>query len=273
MCQEAYAVCAASSYFFNCIILDILKWTTVRCFKQVKDSSPFTHTSHKLLRSTDTPERSFEDKAEVRVVPKPVATASQDKTPRCKNYGCQCEFDESSNHEAACRHHKSPPVFHDTRKWWSCCEGTKVYSFDELFQIPGCQVGAHSLQPPPQEVERKAAISEATSKALKMHEEAEKPVQGRAPPPTQVFKPSEPPEKKQPNRPPLPVGRARCRHYGCQNEYATADNGESACRYHAQAPVFHEGTKSWPCCNVKKWDFDEFLAVPGCCTGPHEPSD
>ena len=45
---------------------------------------------------------------------------------RCKNFGCQCEFDETDNHEGACRHHVEPPIFHDTRKWWSCCEGASA---------------------------------------------------------------------------------------------------------------------------------------------------
>ena len=64
-----------------------------------------------------------------------------------------------------------------------------------------------------------------------------------------------------------------CKHFGCQVEYSIADNGPTSCRYHASAPVFHEGIKKWVCCGVKKYDFDEFLAVPGCVTGPHEPED
>ena len=242
---------------------------------QVPDTSPFTHTDVRTLRTVDTPQRCFEDRAEVRVVRRPAAIAAADGggAMRCKNYGCQCEFDEATNHEAACRHHRGAPVFHDTRKWWSCCEGVKVYAFDELFAIPGCAVGAHSTQPPPEEVKRAAALATATTNALKNHEGAAKPTAaGRAPPPKQNFVPSAPPaaERKRPPRPPLPEGRARCKHYGCQLEYAIAENHERACRYHAAAPLFHEGSKQWPCCGVKKWDFDEFLAVPGCKVGMHE---
>ena len=51
------------------------------------------------------------------------------------------------------------------------------------------------------------------------------------------------------------------------------NNVEGSCTYHMEAPVFHEGAKKWVCCGVKKYDFDEFLAVPGCVTGPHEPED
>ena len=115
----------------------------------------------------------------------------------------------------------------------------------------------------------------------------------------------------------LGAGFDRCQHYGCQVDYATADNhaqaplvaraahsrgGPSrsspspsaqvcrhlrfpralalsrrrhhpnqACCYHPGAPIFHEGSKQWPCCGVKKWDFDDFMAVPGCVVAMHEP--
>jgi len=244
---------------------------------EVKDTSPFTHTDKRILRSVDTPERTFEDKGEVRVVPPPVeraADGSSGKGNRCKNYGCQCEFDEKNNHDHACRHHKRPPMFHDTRKWWMCCEDQKVYSFDELLNIPGCQIGPHSTKPPAEEVQRQAEVREATNKVLQMHVDSAKPAaDGRAPPPKQDFAPSAPPPQKKKVRPKLPEGQARCKHYGCQNQYTVADNHDRACRYHVKAPLFHEGTKQWPCCGVKKWDFDEFLAVPGCAFGPHEPED
>jgi hypothetical protein len=46
---------------------------------------------------------------------------------------------------------------------------------------------------------------------------------------------------------------------------------EGSCVYHTQAPVFHEGAKKWVCCGCTKYDFDDFLKVPGCATGKHEP--
>ena len=242
----------------------------------IPDNSPFTHTNTKLLRHTDTPEDALQDKVEIKVS----LNQGQDQTTDaqkkhvCKNYGCQREFDPNDNPHGACRHHASPPVFHDTRKWWSCCEGQKVYSFEELMAIPGCVLGAHSETPPKQELERKAALKDATCKALAAHTEAAKPdKEGLAPPPVQNFTPSAAataaPARKV-TRPALPVGQARCLHYGCQQIYTVADNYERACQYHASAPLFHEGSKQWPCCGVKKWDFDEFIAVPGCKIGPHE---
>ncbi|CAD7965354.1 unnamed protein product [Amoebophrya sp. A25] len=63
---------------------------------------------------------------------------------RCKNFGCNKYFLESENHDGACRHHKSAPIFHETAKWWSCCPNTKAYDWDEFQKIPGCQWGRHS---------------------------------------------------------------------------------------------------------------------------------
>eukprot|EP00962_Isochrysis_galbana_P018673 scaffold5382_cov114-Isochrysis_galbana.AAC.17 len=251
---------------------------------QIKDDSPFTHTDMRILRETDTPARVLADKGEVRLVRRPEANgggAAHAKKPNCKNYGCQQDFDDETNHGAACRHHAAPPMFHDTRKWWTCCADRKVYSFDELMEIPGCVVSAHSATPPPQEVERAAAVAEATKRVHAVHLEgaqkfysAPKPgSDGKAPPPKQEFTPSAPVAPAPRKRQPLPEGRARCRRQGCQCEYSVADNHASACRYHTQPPLFHEGSKQWTCCGVKKWDFDDFLNVPGCAVGAHEPDE
>ena len=34
-------------------------------------------------------------------------------------------------------------------------------------------------------------------------------------------------------------------------------------------PVFHDRRKVWPCCDRGAFDFDEFLAIPGCKRGRH----
>lgn len=53
---------------------------------------------------------------------------------RCKNYGCNQSFSEENNSEEACRFHKAPPVFHDTKKGWSCC-AKRVYDWDEFHTV------------------------------------------------------------------------------------------------------------------------------------------
>jgi len=243
----------------------------------VPDDSPFTNRSVKYLTSSDTPATCFGAGMDVRLVPEPKVQApgrTASGKLRCKNFGCQAEYDESENCEGACRHHVEPPVFHDTRKWWSCCEDIKVFEFDELLCIPGCQLGRHSNQPPAIEVQRKAELEAANKAALdKFDQQATRPdADGKAPAPKQnvAAAAAAPPPKPRP-KPNLPPGYARCKHYGCQVDYLIEENVEGCCVYHDQAPVFHEGAKKWVCCGCTKYDFDDFLAVPGCKTGKHEP--
>lgn len=87
---------------------------------------------------------------------KPAAAKAAAKGPvknadgklRCKNFGCQKYFDPETPTE--CRHHKSPPIFHETAKWWSCCPDNKAYEFEEFMAIPGCQKGFCSAVGPNQ---------------------------------------------------------------------------------------------------------------------------
>ena len=87
---------------------------------------------------------------------------------------------------------------------------------------------------------------------------------GSAPPPSRTSLPRR--RRKQ-------AGRASARTAcgtGCQVDYLIESN-VGLLHYHREAPVFHEGAKKWVCCGVTKFDFDDFLAVPGCCRGMHEP--
>lgn len=58
-----------------------------------------------------------------------------------------------------------------------------------------------------------------------------------------------------------------CRRRGCGAEYDPAAN--SACIYHPGTPIFHEGLKSWSCCNATNkpvLEFDQFIQIKGCAT-------
>lgn len=240
----------------------------------VRDESPFTNRDWKHLGPDDTPAKCFVGGGEVFLVSPPKATklgAPASGKLSCRNFGCQRDFDEDANAEGSCRHHTEPPVFHDTRKWWGCCSEVKVFEFDELLAVPGCQTGRHSSAPPAIETERKAALAQANRAVLEMHLASEKPGEGgEAPAPKQnqqAAAAAPPPKKKA--RPKLAPGVARCKHYGCQADYTEAENGPASCCYHPDAPVFHEGAKKWACCGVTKYDFDDFLAVPGCRRGRH----
>lgn len=64
----------------------------------------------------------------------------------------------------------------------------------------------------------------------------------------------------------------RCARKGCGKEYDKDANTEESCSHHPGDPVFHEGLKSWSCCNaVNKpvLEFDQFMQIPGCAIGPH----
>jgi len=62
----------------------------------------------------------------------------------------------------------------------------------------------------------------------------------------------------------------RCCNPGCQQRYREEENHGEACRHHAKQPVFWDGGKFWACCpNIKKWEWEDFIAIPGCVMGPH----
>ncbi|KAG0319715.1 hypothetical protein BGZ97_001590 [Linnemannia gamsii] len=60
-----------------------------------------------------------------------------------------------------------------------------------------------------------------------------------------------------------------CTHRGCEKTYDEASNTDTACTFHPQGPIFHEGLKGWSCCSKRVISFDQFLAIPGCSIGRH----
>lgn len=64
----------------------------------------------------------------------------------------------------------------------------------------------------------------------------------------------------------------RCTNKGCGQDFDPQNNPAGSCIFHPGAPVFHEGLKSWSCCqdvNKPVLDFDEFMKIQGCSTGQH----
>ncbi|KAL4258476.1 Chord-domain-containing protein [Pleurotus pulmonarius] len=58
-----------------------------------------------------------------------------------------------------------------------------------------------------------------------------------------------------------------CSRNGCKKDFEESTGGP--CIHHPGAPVFHEGLKSWSCCqdvNKPVTDFDDFLKITGCST-------
>jgi hypothetical protein len=61
----------------------------------------------------------------------------------CANKGCSLKsFVESENNDIACNFHSGEVVFHDLKKYWTCCN-KPTYDWDEFMKLPTCSVGSH----------------------------------------------------------------------------------------------------------------------------------
>ena len=63
-----------------------------------------------------------------------------------RSRGSNSERTSADNSDTACRYHVKPPVFHETRKYWSCCPRKIAYDWETFMAIPGCQIGRHSTE-------------------------------------------------------------------------------------------------------------------------------
>ena len=80
-------------------------------------------------------------------------TAKTNKAGRfiCANKGCTAKtFTDEENGEDKCEHHTGEAIFHDLKKYWSCCnpdgKGKVAYDWDEFMQLPTCTKGAHQYK-------------------------------------------------------------------------------------------------------------------------------
>ena len=64
----------------------------------------------------------------------------------CRNVGCGVKFTEAENTDTSCAFHPGPPIFHERKKGWACCDQTR-WDFDEFLKIPTCTVGRHCANP------------------------------------------------------------------------------------------------------------------------------
>lgn len=182
---------------------------------------------------------------------------------RCTNFGCGIFFDPNDNKDKTCHYHSKGPVFHDLAKYWACCPQKKGYDWEQFQKIPTCQVGKHCA------VRKSCSLEQETSTtALPMAPAAEKP----------SFLPAVPSAMETNhvqvlNETPSQIvdGKAKCRNYGCHQEFVVAENHSMACTYHKSVPVIRDIKKFWKCCPDKVcYEFDDFVKITGCCTGPHK---
>lgn len=192
---------------------------------------------------------------------------------KCRNYGCNQHFSEDQNHDNACQHHTGPPIFHDTMKCWSCCRDRKAYDFEGFQAITGCATGRHSTVPQtvaisasPNAVDP-ATVFKASQPALKSISEFNATNPTAVSSITSAVKTLEI-RKSTRNEDGV---TAKCQRKGCQKVFNIADNSAESCTHHKGQPIFHDAAKFWSCCPEKKcYDFEEFLAVPGCTVGYHD---
>ncbi|KAJ1307783.1 hypothetical protein OPQ81_001869 [Rhizoctonia solani] len=204
--------------------------------------------------------------------------------PKCTRLGCGKEYNEEDNKDMVCAFHPGAPKFHEGQKSWTCCEKTNkpVLSFEEFQAIPGCAYGTHTSE----KVAPAAPVVTAPSANNKAGIESATAALSLAPPvpPTTATVPQAravtpaPPADIVEDEDDLSVAVApgtMCKRPGCRKQFVSDEesrqgDGEGAqCKYHANQPLFHEGSKGYVCCKKHVLDFDDFLAIPGCKTGRH----
>lgn len=208
-------------------------------------------------------------------IARPVSETAAER-PMCRNYGCQQRFDPTDNDSTSCLYHVAPPLFHETKKSWTCCPDIAVYDWDDFVKIPGCTRGPHSTVDPRVKFAKSptavaaAAIASASSaapapalKSIDDYNAANSDAPTAAGSAKQLM-------TSQRVSKPRADGRIQCVNHGCQVAYLPEENNPSACKHHTKPPVFHDRMKFWGCCpDQQRMDFEDFLQVPGCVESAH----
>ena len=63
----------------------------------------------------------------------------------CGRAGCSKKtFTLEENGPEACNYHSGEAVFHDLKKYWTCCnEDRPCHVWDDFMALPTCSVGEH----------------------------------------------------------------------------------------------------------------------------------
>ena len=197
-----------------------------------------------------------------------------DQLKKCRRLGCGKEYYEKDNTEGSCHYHDGKPMFHDTKKGWTCCNQI-AYDWDDFQKLQPCKVGKHSDVAPEKIEFFKSDIVANAQRALdKMGGEkkimninefneaekkkAEEKAKLEGDKPREIIKNSE--------------GKYFCGHHGCQSKtYDPEKNEEGSCHYHLGQPMFHDRKKFWTCCKAEAYDWDDFEKLPPCAVGKHVP--
>lgn len=98
------------------------------------------------IRNIEDYEREEEEKkrkqAEAAAEKPQVLDLTADGKCKCANFGCNKPFDPQNNPEGGCHYHTSGPMFHDVKKFWTCCNA-EAWDWDDFQRLPTCAVGVH----------------------------------------------------------------------------------------------------------------------------------
>ena len=87
-----------------------------------------------------------EEEAKAGIEKKPVMTRDG-KFYMCAHKGCvDKKFVPEKNGPEACRYHTGEPIFHDLKKYWSCCPDKVTWDWDDFMKLETCAVGAHEMK-------------------------------------------------------------------------------------------------------------------------------
>eukprot|EP00386_Alphamonas_edax_P014047 GDKI01043242.1.p1 GENE.GDKI01043242.1~~GDKI01043242.1.p1 ORF type:complete len:198 (-),score=52.08 GDKI01043242.1:27-620(-) len=187
---------------------------------------------------------------------------------KCKRHGCNKEYSEETNTDDCCTYHPGWPLFHDLKKSWTCCK-SDCWDWDQFMKLPGCTKGKHSdIKPerPTVNTSSAAQVNKPLGKDINEYNKQQAAVAAAAP--LQVA--ATPVVKKQ--KPLLTAsGKYKCSNVGCGAEFEPDENTETSCRHHTGKAIFHDTKKFWTCCDKSSYDWDDFMKIPPCATGTHNP--
>ncbi|KAM3145842.1 hypothetical protein pb186bvf_002137 [Paramecium bursaria] len=189
---------------------------------------------------------------------------------KCVRNGCKKPYAQEENNDQACKYHPGKPIFHDLKKGWTCCN-VIVYDWDEFQKLPTCAVGQHTSQAEEQQQGffQSSTVQNAQNGLQKFAEQPQqvKNINDYNKEQEAKQKEQQPTEKK----PFLtPNGKYKCANKGCLKEY-DQNIPDQVCNHHPGEPIFHDLKKYWTCCKVEKYDWDEFMKLPTCKQGQHNP--
>jgi len=188
---------------------------------------------------------------------------------KCFRYGCVHQtFREEDNTDTSCNFHEGHPVFHDCSKWWSCCPQRKHAEWEDFMKEPPCCTGRHSNVKPkiieaPQEDIPEPMFTGAKPEDFESEQEIELREEAAAKEAEAALWDWEPDIAED--------GSATCANLACQQKFNVVDNHDCACQHHPGPLIFHDCKKGYACCKRTTYDFDDFLKLPTCATGPHVP--